>query len=40
MNAIEILDNLFFIQRGYLSANHYVSRTSRPVLIDTGYKGG
>ena len=40
MKAIEILDNLFFIQRGYLNANPFVCRTSRPVLIDTGYKGG
>lgn len=40
MNAIEILDNLFFIQRGYLNANHFVCRASRPVLIETGYKGG
>jgi hydroxyacylglutathione hydrolase len=37
MSAIEILDNLFFIQRGYLNANHFVYRSSRPVLIDTGY---
>lgn len=40
MNSIEILDNLFFIQRGYLSANHFVSRSSNPILIDTGYSGG
>jgi hydroxyacylglutathione hydrolase len=40
MHAIEILDNLFFIQRGYLSANHFVSRSPRPVLIDMGYIGG
>ncbi len=39
MNHIEILDNLFFIQRGYLSANHFVSRSARPSLIDTGYGG-
>ena len=40
MTAIEILDNLFFIQRGFLNANHFVCRTPDPVLIDTGYKGG
>jgi hydroxyacylglutathione hydrolase len=39
MNGIEILDDLFFIQRGYLSANHFVSRSRPPVLIDTGYSG-
>jgi glyoxylase-like metal-dependent hydrolase (beta-lactamase superfamily II) len=39
MPGIEILDDLFFIQRGYLNANHFVSRSSQPVLIDTGYKG-
>ncbi len=39
MTASEILDNLFFIQRGYLNANHFVSRGPYPVLIDTGYSG-
>lgn len=39
MTGIEILEDLFFIQRGYLNANHFVSRSPRPVLIDTGYKG-
>ncbi len=38
MTGIEILRDLFFIRRGYLNANHFVSRASRPVLIDTGYK--
>ena len=39
MRTMEILDDLLFIQRGYLHANHFVCRTSRPVLIDTGYLG-
>ncbi len=38
MSSIEILDNLFFVQRGFLNANHFVYRTSHPVLIDTGYR--
>lgn len=33
----EILKDLFFIQRGYLNANHFVYRSKSPVLIDTGY---
>ena len=33
----EILPNLFFIERGYLSGNHFVYRSDEPVLIDTGY---
>ena len=37
MNAIEIMKNLFFIERGYLNANHFVYRSEKPVLIDTGY---
>ena len=40
MTATKILDNLFFVQRGYLNANHFVYRSSRPLLIDTGYKSG
>ncbi len=35
----EILEDLFFIERGYLNANHFVYRGPAPVLIDTGYKG-
>ena len=35
--SIEILENLFFIERGYLSANHFVYRSETPVLIDSGY---
>ena len=37
MNATEIMKNLFFIERGYLNANHFVYRSEKPVLIDTGY---
>lgn len=33
----EILKNLYFIERGYLNANHFVYRSSSSVLIDTGY---
>lgn len=33
----EIMDDLFFVQRGYLNGNHFVYRAERPVLIDTGY---
>jgi glyoxylase-like metal-dependent hydrolase (beta-lactamase superfamily II) len=33
----EILENLFFIERGYLNANHFVYRSESPILIDTGY---
>jgi len=34
---IEILENLYFIQRGYLNANHFVYAGTAPVLIDSGY---
>jgi hydroxyacylglutathione hydrolase len=37
MSAVEILQDLFFIERGYLNSNHFVLRTEAPVLIDTGY---
>lgn len=37
MPAIEILMDLFFIERGYLSGNHFVYRSKKPVLIDTAY---
>jgi metal-dependent hydrolase (beta-lactamase superfamily II) len=36
----EILQDLFFIERGYLSGNHFVYRSKDPVLIDTGYISG
>ncbi len=37
MPAQEIMKDLFFIERGYLNANHFVYRGENPVLIDTGY---
>lgn len=37
MAVMEILPDLFFVQRGYLNANHFVYRADRPVLIDTAY---
>ncbi|GEM_PF-186035 len=37
MRPVEIMENLFFIQRGFLNGNHFVYRCERPVLIDTGY---
>lgn len=33
----EILKDLFFIERGFLNANHFVYRSDVPVLIDTAY---
>ena len=33
----EILEDLFFIERGYLNGNHFVYRSQAPILIDTGY---
>lgn len=40
MNAVEIMKDLFFIERGYLNSNHFVYRSEQPVLIDTGYISG
>ncbi len=37
MACVEILEDLFFIERGYLNANHFVYRGQGPVLVDTGY---
>jgi glyoxylase-like metal-dependent hydrolase (beta-lactamase superfamily II) len=37
MKPIEILKDLFFIERGYLNANHFVYRSEKPTLIDTAY---
>jgi glyoxylase-like metal-dependent hydrolase (beta-lactamase superfamily II) len=37
MQAVEILPDLFFIERGYLNGNHFVYRSEKAVLIDTGY---
>ena len=35
--VIEIMKDLFFVERGYLNGNHFVYTGSNPVLIDTGY---
>jgi glyoxylase-like metal-dependent hydrolase (beta-lactamase superfamily II) len=40
MRPIEILNDLFFIERGYLNANHFIYRSKRPILIDTAYIAG
>jgi hydroxyacylglutathione hydrolase len=37
MQPIEIMKDLFFIERGYLNGNHFVHRSEDPVLIDTAY---
>lgn len=37
MPGTEILENLFFVERGYLSGNHFAYRATAPVLIDTAY---
>jgi glyoxylase-like metal-dependent hydrolase (beta-lactamase superfamily II) len=37
MAQSEILEDLFFIERGYLNGNHFVHRSEEPVLIDSGY---
>jgi hydroxyacylglutathione hydrolase len=37
MAPVEIMENLFFMQRGYLNGNHFAYRSKDPVLIDTGY---
>jgi hydroxyacylglutathione hydrolase len=36
-NIVEVLPDLFFIERGYLNANHFVYRGDPSVLIDSGY---
>ena len=37
MAVLEIMKDLFFIERGYLNSNHFLYRSEDPVLIDTGY---
>jgi glyoxylase-like metal-dependent hydrolase (beta-lactamase superfamily II) len=37
IQATEVLEDFFFIERGYLNANHFVYRGEPPVLIDTAY---
>ncbi len=38
MRITEILQDLFFIERGYLNGNHFAYRGPEPVLIDTAYR--
>lgn len=40
MSPVEIAEDLFFVERGYLNANHFVYRGKEPVLIDTAYSSG
>ena len=35
--AVEIGKNFFFVERGWLNANHFVFNGKEKVLIDTGY---
>lgn len=35
MSVCEIMEDLFFIERGYFNGNHFVYRSEEPVLIDT-----
>ena len=37
MRSVEVLENLYFVERGYLNANHFVYVSEKPVLIDTAY---
>ena len=37
MQPVEILKDLFFIERGYLNANHFVYRSDKAILIDSAY---
>ncbi|MDY6953755.1 MAG: MBL fold metallo-hydrolase [Thermodesulfobacteriota bacterium] len=37
MKPIEVVEDLFFIERGYLNGNHFVYKGKDPVLIDTAY---
>jgi glyoxylase-like metal-dependent hydrolase (beta-lactamase superfamily II) len=39
MATTEILENLFFIERGYLNCNHFAYRAPAPILIDSAYGG-
>ena len=31
------MEDLFFIERGYLNGNHFVYRSKAPIMIDIGY---
>ena len=37
MQPVEILKDLFFIERGFLNGNHFAFRSEKPILIDTAY---
>jgi len=37
MPPVEIIKDLFFIERGFLNGNHFVYRSENPILIDTAY---
>lgn len=37
MAPLEILEDFFFVERGFLNANHFAYRSDEPVLIDTAY---
>lgn len=39
MHHLEVCENLFFVQRGWLNGNHPVFNGRRKVLIDTAYAG-
>lgn len=40
MVVTEIMKDFYFIERGYLNANHFAFRAKAPILIDTGYSTG
>ena len=37
VETMEILKDMFFVERGYLNGNHFVYRSDSPILVDTGY---
>jgi hydroxyacylglutathione hydrolase len=40
MKIKEIADDLFFVERGFLNGNHFIYKSDKPTLIDSGYKAG
>lgn len=40
MSAAKMLEDIFFIERGYLNGNHFVLAAKEPALVDTGYIAG
>lgn len=40
MQPVEIIKDLYFIERGFLNGNHFVYRSQNPILIDTAYAAG